>query len=171
MVWIDETATYLHMTPTYARAPRGKRAVCRGRRRAQRYSLIVAMTAEGILTRRLVRGGMKRRDWLAFLEQDLIPALGDKTYIIQMDNLDLHKDEDGLILLAQARKLVEFQPPYSPESNPIEESFSKLKQSLRKSGAKTLAELREAIQRGFDSMTSSDFANWITHSRNVITNW
>lgn len=171
IVWVDETATYLYMTPSRAWAPRGKRAYYKGRRRAQRYSLIVAMTTRGILTRRLIRGGMKLPDWLAFVREDLLPAMSPTHQFVQMDNLNLHKKEESLSLFYEAKKVPLFQPPYSPESNPIEEAFSKFKQVLRRQGAKTLGELRESIQKGVDSLTPSDFANWIAHARMSVANW
>lgn len=169
-VWIDETATYLHMKRTYARSKRGQRAHCKHRGRPQRYSLVVAMTSQKILTKRLIRGGMKRRDWLAFLEEDLLPKLKG-IWFIQMDNLKLHKDDEGLDIIKENGHAVFFQPPYSPESNPIEEAFSKLKESLRSQGAKKLAELRRAVAHAITSITFDDISNWIAHTFSMVLKW
>ena len=171
LVWVDETATYTHMTRTHARAPRGRRAYAKGRRKGRRYTLIAAMKYDGVIATRLVQGGMKRKDWLAFLTQDLLPALGQESYYIQMDNLDLHKEEELLLELRSVGHLYGFQPPYSPEANPIEEAFSLLKAHLRGRGAKGLTELREPIEQGVQLWTPERIDGWLRHTIVQLLRW
>ena len=171
LVWIDETATYTHMTRTHARAPKGQRAYAQGRRKGRRYTLIAAIKYDGVVATRLVQGGMKRKDWLAFLKQDLLPALGQESHYIQMDNLDLHVEEEPLLEISRARHLYGFQPPYSPEANPIEEGFSLLKSHLRGWGARGLPELRRAIEQGLKLWTQERIDGWLRHMIVQISMW
>lgn len=171
MVWVDETATYTRMTRTHGRAPRGKRAYVKARKKGRRYTLITAMNMQGLVAKRMIDGGMKLKDWLAFLEHDLLPALQDSTHVIQMDNLDLHKDEDGLEMILRARQLYCFQPAYSPAANPIEEGFSLFKAHLRGVGAKTVGALREAIDSGLQLWTPERVQAWVSHSLRESANW
>ena len=169
-VWIDECATYIGMKRTYARSLRGTRAVSTHRSRQQRYSLVMAMTAQGVLAKRLILGGMKLPDWLAFVREDLLPKL-EGHWLIQLDNLEIHKEDESLKLFRESGHAVFFQPPYSPESNPIEEAFSKLKESLRSQGAKTLKTLRQAVDQAIDSISYCDIANWIAHAFDMVRKW
>ena len=170
-MWIDETATYTHMTRSQGRAPRGQRAYALKRRKGRRYTLVVAMSQDGVVAKRLIQGGMKFKDWKEFLTQDLLPALGEEPHWIQMDNLDLHHQNETLMLLRAAGHAQSFQPPYSPESNPLEEGFSVLKSHLRSRGAVTKGKLEEAIEEGLALWTPRKIAGWIWHAIKEVAKW
>ena len=95
----------------------------------------------------------------AYVRQILRPTLraGD---IVMMDNLSPHKNELTLDLLAQAGVEVMFLPAYSPDLNPIEKMWSKVKAALRSAEARTPAELLEAIGQALQSVTPQDAINW-----------
>jgi len=96
----------------------------------------------------------------AYLIQVLIPTLrtGD---ILVMDNLSAHKSHLPLNVLSEKGISVLFLPPYSPDLNPIEKMWSKVKQLLRGVGAKTKEALLSAIQKAFEAVTSRDAKAWI----------
>lgn len=95
----------------------------------------------------------------AYVRQVLLPTLraGD---IVVMDNLSPHKNEPTLELLAQAGVAVRFLPAYSPDLNPIEKMWSKVKAALRSAEARTPEELLEAIGQALRSVTPQDAMNW-----------
>lgn len=171
MVWVDETATHMFMTPTHGRARRGKRVGYKGRKRYRKFTLIAAAGLEGVIATRLVEGHMKLEDWLAFLKEDLLPAIQGSERPVQWDNLKAHHSYQGRLMMHEAGHLVCFQPPYSPEANPIEEMFSKLKTHLRYAKAKTLAALRQALASGFESISSRNMCAYAFHSLINVSNW
>lgn len=170
MVWVDETATYMDMTRTRGRAPRGQRVWQSRRRKYRRHTLIVAMTLEGVLAQRLVRGGMTLQDWRAFCVEDVAPKLS-KGQWIQLDNLNIHYDQQAYDGLHAAGGILLFQPAYSPESNPIEEMFSLLKRHLRRLGATNLPELRRAIAQGLEAITSEHLHAFWRHAQHTVLSW
>lgn len=95
----------------------------------------------------------------SYVEQVLLPTLqpGD---LVVMDNLAPHKNPRILALLASAGAHVLFLPPYSPDLNPIEKMWSKVKTSLRRQEARTLEQLEEAIAQALSEVTAQDAASW-----------
>ena len=106
-------------------------------------------------------GAMHGRAFLAYVEQVLVPTLtpGD---IVVMDNLSAHKGRQvrDVIEMAGARLL--YLPPYSPDFNPIEMAFSKLKAFLKKHAARTVDDLWDTIARGIDTFTPNQCQNYFT---------
>lgn len=97
--------------------------------------------------------------FVAYIEQVLCPALrpGD---IVVMDNLAVHKSPEVQRLVAQSGAEVRFLPAYSPDLNPIEKMWSKIKSLLRSAEARTPAELDKAISLAFSKITAKDAAGW-----------
>ena len=97
-----------------------------------------------------------------YIRQVLAPTLraGD---ILVLDNLSSHKNEPTLEWLAQAGVEVVFLPPYSPDLNPIEKMWSKVKAALRSAAARTPADLVEAIGEALRCVTRQDAVNWFAH--------
>lgn len=95
----------------------------------------------------------------AYVREVLLPTLrvGD---IVVMDNLTPHKNQETLALIEEAQACVWFLPAYSPDLNPIEKMWSRLKQSLRSSEARSQEELLAAIARALAQVTASDARNW-----------
>lgn len=113
----------------------------------------------GLMT---IEGATSAAVFEAFVEHILAPNLkpGD---IVVWDNLGAHKTERARLLVERAGASVVFLPPYSPDLNPIEHCWSKLKHVLRKLGARTRAALDHAIALAMDAITPADAAAWIRH--------
>jgi transposase len=145
LYFIDETATKTNMTRAYGRCLRGKRLVdYTPNGHWNTTTFIAALTQNGMVAPMMLSGGMDGEAFLTYLEKFLIPCLkaGD---VVVLDNLSTHK-------IAKARQKIEaagaefmFLPPYSPDLNPIENAYSKLKNHLRKSKARTLDTLENAL--------------------------
>lgn len=108
-----------------------------------------------------IDGATDTEVFLAYVRELLIPTLrvGD---IVVMDNLTPHKNEETLALIEEAGACVWFLPPYSPDLNPIEKMWSKVKQALRSLEARTHEELLAAIAEALSRVTPSDAQNWFT---------
>lgn len=95
----------------------------------------------------------------AYVRNILLPNLKPGDWVI-LDNLSPHKNPETLKLIAQASAHVRFLPPYSPDLNPIEKMWSKIKAALRTAKARTKPKLARAIARALDSVTAHDAAGW-----------
>ena len=104
-------------------------------------------------------GPMNRVAFQAYIEQMLVPTLrlGD---IAIMDNLPAHKGQEVRLAIAAAGATLRYLPPYSPDFNPIENAFSKLKAYLRKAAARTIDELWNVIRDALDTFSPRDCANY-----------
>ena len=147
LIFIDETGIDTRMTRAYARAAKGERAVGKvpwGR--WERLTVIGALALDGIVASRGVAAATGAAVFLAFAEEVLIPALRERPdALVVMDNLGAHKAEKVRAALDQAGLAHRYLPSYSPDMNPIEPAWSKLKTRLRAVGARS----KEALeQRG-----------------------
>jgi transposase len=125
-------------------------------------TLLASMSAEGIGPSLAVEGSTTREVFEVYLEYFLAPTLRPGQIVV-MDNLSAHKG-------GRVRELVEergcellFLPPYSPDLNPIEEAFAKLKALLRRAGARTREALIEAMGRALDAVTARDARGFFEH--------
>jgi transposase len=145
LVFIDETAATTNMTRRYGRNTRGERLVCKVPHGHWKTSTFVAALRHNRVTAPLLLdGAMNGTSFLAYVEQILAPTLrrGD---IVVMDNVSVHK-VIGVREAIEARGADLFYlPPYSPDLNPIEQFFSKLKALLRKAAARSIDALWDAI--------------------------
>lgn len=145
LVFIDETAASTNMTRRYGRSKRGERLVCKVPHGHWKTSTFVAALRHNRVTAPLLLdGAMNGTSFLAYVEQILAPTLrrGD---IVVMDNVSVHK-VGGVREAIEARGADLFYlPPYSPDLNPIEQFFSKLKALLRKVAARSIHALWDAI--------------------------
>ena len=126
-------------------------------------SMIAAMDVRGIRRHAFVDGGVKGVDFLHFIQHELGPSLRPGKVVV-MDNLRLHKTPEVLDFLEQRRCRVVFVPPYSPDTNPSEMAFSKIKHLVRKAEAKTRAAVRSAFDAAYDAITPRDARNYINHA-------
>jgi len=163
-VWVDECGTHTSMTRLYARAPKGERAYGSvPRNRGKNTTLIASMTLEGAIGQAMaVEGSTKAFVFEAYVEHFLAPTL-QEGQIVVMDNLGAHKTDRVRELIEARRCELLFLPAYSPELNPIEEAFSKVKAHLRKAAARTREALVEALGEGLLSITPRDAAGWFAH--------
>jgi len=161
--FVDETSTNLTYCRRYARAEGGQRArQARPLPGGPNITLVAALTPNGLQAAMTVSGAVNGDVFAAYLEQVLGPRLvaGD---VVVLDNLPAHKVA-GLAELVEARgaRLL-YLPPYSPDFNPIELAFSKLKTWLRSAQARTREALEAGIQAATDWVTERDAKNWFAH--------
>jgi transposase len=152
------------MTRLRGRAPRGERVVDSvPHGHWQTTTLIAALGIEGVRCSAVVDGAVNGDVFAAFVEQVLVPALrrGD---VVVMDNLSSHKGVRVRELIEGAGAEARFLPPYSPDLNPIENVFSKIKQLLRGLAHRTREALWGSMQRVLDAVTASDAANCYAHA-------
>lgn len=161
LVFLDESGCNTTFHLRYGRAPRGQRLEAAVPRNWKSNTTIVgALTLQGWQAMTL-EGAMDRNAFDAFIEHFLVPWLRPGQIVI-LDNLSAHKSET-------ARRLVEsrgcqwvFLPTYSPDFNPIEMMWSKLKSHLRHAAARTQEALEVAIGQGLDKVSKQDARGWFT---------
>jgi transposase len=163
LVFVDERGTNLGLTPRYGRAPRGQRVVgVVPRNHGPNVTLLAAMSLEGITAAMTMTGAADGEVVALFVRRILAPTLRPGQ-IVLWDNLSAHTNRQLPQLLAERGCQIRFLPPYSPDFNPIEHAFSKLKTHLRQTGARTREAREEAIAAGLDTITSQDAHAWFRH--------
>jgi transposase len=160
LVFIDETGASTKMARRYGRALRGER--CRApvpHGHWKTTTLVGALRLEGMTAPMVLDGAMHGAAFLAYVEQVLAPTLipGD---IVIMDNLPAHKSAAVRRAIEAAGSELRFLPPYSPDFNPIEMAFSKLKAFLKKTAARTINDLWDAIAIGIETFTPTECQNY-----------
>ncbi len=162
LVFVDETGIDTRMTRTYGRTARGRRApgkVPRGR--WERLTVIGALALGGVVASVSVEAATGTAVFLAFAEQVLAPALrGRPDALVAMGNLPAHKAEAVRDALDRAGLGHRYLPPYSPDLNPIEQAWSKLKARLRAEGARSREELEAALGPALAAITPQDARGW-----------
>jgi transposase len=159
---VDETATHIAMTPRYARAPRGTRVYgAVPRNHGQNTTLIAALSAEGVGAAMTLDGAADGAAFAAYVREFLAPALRPGQVVV-LDNLAIHKGAEVRALVEARGCRLLFLPPYSPDLNPIELAFAKLKEALRRAGARTKAALEAAVAAALDALTAADARGWFT---------
>jgi transposase len=162
-VFLDETATPTSLTRLRARAPRGERAIGTvPRRRWQSVTLLASLTTTGMGAAMVLDGAINRDAFEAFVEQSLLPTLAPGQIVI-LDNLAVHKSPRARSLIEAAGCELRFLPSYSPDFNPIELAFSKLKQHLRGKAERTFAGLVAATGPALDAVTAADARGFFAH--------
>lgn len=163
MIFIDETWAKTNMTRLRGRAPRGERLIDKTPHgHWKTTSLIAALGVQGVRCSTVIDGAINRDVFDAFIEQVLVPDLrsGD---VVVLDNLSSHKSERARKLIESRGATMAFLPPYSPDLNPIEMVFAKIKQLLRSLGCRTKDALWNAMQSVLDRITPSDALNCFRH--------
>jgi transposase len=160
LVFIDETGASTKMARRHGRAPRGQRlraSVPHGHWKTTTF--VGALRLGGMTAPMVLDGPMDGAWFLAYVEQVLVPTLspGD---IVVLDNLPAHKGAAAREAIEAAGASLRFLPPYSPDFNPIENAFSKLKALLRKAAARRVDQLWAAIATAIDTFTPQQCANY-----------
>jgi len=163
LVFIDETGTTTKMTRLRGRAPRGERLRLHapfGHWHTQTF--VAALRCDGLTAPWVLDGPMNRRAFETYVETQLAPTLcrGD---VVLMDNLSSHKGPRVSQVIRDCGAWPLFLPPYSPDLNPIEMAFAKLKQLLRKLNARTIEALWKAIGDICALFTSQECWNFFRH--------
>jgi transposase len=162
-IFLDESNAKTTMTRAYGRAPRGERVV--DHVPAGKYhstTMMGAVRRDGTVAAMVYQGGTDVAAMEAFAGGDLrgIVRPGD---IVVMDNLSSHKDAGAVEAIERAGASVWHLPPYSPDFNPIEQMWSKVKEILRSLAARTAETLLEAIGLALRAVTATDAENWFAH--------
>jgi transposase len=160
LVFIDETWASTNMARRYGRAPRGHRlrvGVPHGHWKTTTF--VAGLRTSGLVAPFVLDGPINRAAFETYVAEVLVPELrpGD---VVVMDNLSSHKGPQVRALVEQAGGTLLYLPPYSPDFNPIENAFAKLKALLRKAAERTVGGLWAAIGRLVDLFTPRECANY-----------
>jgi transposase len=169
LVFIDETWAATNMTRRYGRAPVGERLVMpvpHGHWKATTF--VAALRADGLTAPMVVDGAITGGLFVAYVEQVLVPVLrpGD---IVVMDNLICHKRAGVRAAVETAGGSVVYLPPYSPDYNPIEQAFAKVKSRLRAAEIRTVAGVEAFLGRVLDEFPPGECRNYLRHSGYTAT--
>ena len=163
-VFVDECGAQTNLTPRYARAPRGERAYgAAPYNHHKNTTLVAALTYRGIGPTMALEGAVNGDAFVAYLAQQLVPSLRPGETVV-LDNLRVHHNPQVRRLIEAARCRVAYLPPYSPDLNPIEQAFSKVKTAVRRAEARTHEALVDAYDEALGQVTAEDARGWITHS-------
>lgn len=163
LLFVDETWATTNMTPTRGRSPRGQRCVGHAPHgHWHTTTFVCALREQGLAAPLVLDGAINGEIFLAWVEQFLAPVLqpGD---IVVMDNLGSHKVL-GVAHAIEARgATLLYLPPYSPDFNPIEQVFAKLKQLLRRMASRTVESLWDTIGELLNAFSPTECSNYIRH--------
>ena len=164
LVFVDETGASTKMTRLYGRCPRGERLVAPvpwGHWKTTTF--VGALRQDGLIAPCAFDGPINGEKFRAWAEQFLVPELkpGD---IVILDNLSSHKVEGVRTAIENARARLLYLPAYSPDLNPIEQWFAKLKALLRKAAARTFDALIRAIASALETFVPDECANYLANS-------
>jgi transposase len=160
---VDETWASTNMARKYGRSPKGQRlvgSVPRGHWKTTTF--VAALGASGMTAPMVIDGAMTGDLFVAYVEQILIPSLqpGD---IVVLDNLVAHKRQKAVEAIERAGCRLLYLPPYSPDLNPIELAFSKLKSLLRKASKRTVDGLWEFLGQALDAFAPDECRGYMRH--------
>jgi transposase len=163
LVFVDEMGTNTSLSPVYAWAKKGQRALCSvPRNRGKNTTVLSSMSVRGIGPSLTVEGATTSAVFEAYVDQVLAPTLR-KGQVVVMDNLSAHKGERIRELIEERGCELIYLPSYSPDFNPIEEAFSKIKGLVRKAEARTKEALLEAIGWALSAVTTDDARGFFEH--------
>ena len=163
LVFVDEMGTNTSLSPLRAWSPKGQRAHCSvPRNRGPNTTLLASMTMEGMGASLAVEGATTAAVFEAYVERVLSPMLCSGQVVV-MDNLTAHKGERVKELIEERGCELMYLPPYSPEFNPIEEAFAKIKGILRKAEARSREALIEAIAQAISVVSARDARGFFEH--------
>lgn len=165
LVFVDEMGLHTSLGPIYGYAPRGERLrLSMPRNRGKNTTLLSSMSLEGMGPSLAVEGATTARIFETYVEKVLVPGLRARQIVV-MDNLGAHRPK-------RIRELIEQQegcellylPAYSPDYNPIEEAFAKIKYLLRKAAARSKEALVEAMGAALSAVTAADARGFFEHA-------
>lgn len=163
MRFLDECGSHLGFTRLYGRAEPGERVVeATPGYSGTQYTLVASLSVQGVEAPMVIEGAMNGTVFEVYVREVLAPTLqpGD---IVVMDNLSAHKVAAIEPLLAARGAHVLYLPPYSPDLNPIEKCWAKLKTYLRAAKARTFDDLVAAIATALKAVSPQDALNWCRH--------
>ena len=162
-MFVDESSTNIALTPSYARAPKGERAHGKAPRNwGKNVTLISSITVEGMGPSVSIEGSSDTESFGLYMRDVLAPQL-KRGQIVIMDNLSVHRSGWVRELIEERGCELWLLPSYSPDFNPIEEAFSKVKNLLRRAGARTLGALFEATAEAIRAVSREDARGYFGH--------
>jgi transposase len=170
LVSLDETGANTKMTRRYGRAPRGQRVIGRVPHGHWKTTTFVAgLRAEGLVAPMVIDGAMNGDLFVAYAEQVLVPTLraGD---VVVLDNLSSHKRVRAVRAIEGAGCSVVYLPPYSPDLNPIELAFAKIKARLRAAQLRTIDKAEDFFGTIHEAFTPDECRSYIRHAGYTATN-
>ena len=163
LLFVDEMGTNTSLSALYAWAKKGQRACWSvPRNRGANTTVLSSMSAQGMEPSLTVEGTTTSVVFEAYVEQVLAPTLR-KGQMVVMDNLSAHKGERVRELIEERGCQLVYLPSYSPDLNPIEEAFAKIKGLVRKAEARTREALIEAIGSALSAITTEDARGFFEH--------
>ena len=164
LVFVDEMGAHTSVAPLYGYSPKGKRVRLEvPRNRGKNTTLLASMTLGGMGETMVVEGSTNQEIFEAYVEYALAPTL-EAGQVVIMDNLSAHKP-------AKVRELIErrgceliYLPAYSPDFNPIEEAFSKIKGMVREAGARTKDALVGVLGEALSAVSAQDAGGYFEHA-------
>jgi transposase len=161
--FLDESGVNLGLTRLYGRAAPGERVVeATPGTSGPHYTLVAALGMTGVQAPWVFEGAMTTVAFDTYIDQVLAPTLR-RGEVLLMDNLAAHKSGHAQATLEARRVRLIFLPPYSPDLNPIEKCWAKVKQALRAAKARTWEALLEALREALLSVSRSDVLAWFAH--------
>jgi transposase len=164
LVFIDETGASTNMARRYGRCPRGERLLCKepwGHWKTMTFT--GALRLSGMTAPMILDGAMDGDAFRVYIRDFLAPTLR-KGDIVIMDNLPSHKVSGIREAIEAVGAKLHYLPPYSPDLNPIEQAFSKIKAMLRKTAARSITALYKAIARIIRSISPSECSAYLNNS-------
>jgi transposase len=163
-VFVDECGTHTSLASLYGYAPRGERLrLSVPRKRGKNTTLLSSMSSEGMGPSLAVEGATTASVFEAYVEKVLAPSL-HKGQIVVMDNLGAHRPKRVRELIEERGAELLYLPAYSPDYNPIEEAFAKIKNLLRKAAARTKEALVEVIGAALCAISAQDARGFFEHA-------
>ena len=159
LVFLDETAATTNMARTYGRSPRGERcriAVPHGHYKTT--TITAALRSSGLCATALFDGATNGERFRSYVTDTLVPTLRPGDTVI-LDNLGAHKVAGVRAAIEAAGARLLYLPPYSPDFNPIEQIFAKLKSLLRTAAVRTVPDLWDTIRQAFTRFTAEECRN------------
>lgn len=163
LIFVDESGMHTSMDRLRSRAPRGERAYGKvPRNRGKNTTLIASMSLHGMGEAMCIQGGTDAKAFEVYVERFLAPTLKNGQVVV-LDNLGAHRPQRIRELIEHRGAELVYLPSYSPDLNPIEQAFSKIKNILRKLAARTHEDLLEAMKEALSEVTAADAAGWFDH--------
>lgn len=166
IISIDEVSFDTHMTNDYAWSKIGTRIELKHDNTRIRFTAICAVSNKQIIHIKLIRGSAKSNDFLEFIKE-LIAKLGNKLYYLLLDNARIHNCKLIINHILTTKYKLIFNPPYSPQYNPIERVFSKVKCLLRKMDNRIPEKLCDNVTKCFNLITESDLISFFNYSLEI----
>lgn len=162
-ICIDESNAKTNIARLYGRSEKGFRCICGVKGSYKSVTMLSAIWSDGKTESLVFEGATDKAMFEAYIEKCLLPELKDWDIVV-MDNLSSHKSAKIIELIESKKAKTLYLPPYSPDLNPIEMMWSKIKAYLKDAVTDTLDQLYESIKVAFESVTKDDAKGWYKHA-------